>query len=404
MRPGSGKTASTLFALSFLKPRNILIVAPIFVCETVWEQQCDEWEGLEYFRFSLIRGSTKTRAVALQVGNTHLINYELLPWLAKEVNIGSTYDAIVFDELSMMKSVSSKRFKAIRTHIDKLPISIGLTGTPTGNSLLGVWSQIHCVTGTKIPLGKTHSSYKEQYFYRGGFENREWFPLSDAHDRILERIKHVAFSYEPDKEYCPLAFSPMKVSLTPDIAPLYNRLKDEFIVFLEHNTISAMSAGALTSKLRQYESGFLYGENGTEHIHTQKIDATVNLIEGLNGDPLIIFYEFIYERKVLLEHFPDCDKVTFDEWNTGQVPVMLLHPRSAGHGLNLQKGGCNILFYTAPWSLELWQQAIGRLYRTGQERSVTVYHFDGFPVENRVIKSLKSHQALENKTFEGLKL
>jgi SNF2 family DNA or RNA helicase len=365
-------------------------------------QEVDEWEGLDHFVFSLIRGTPKAREKALNWGNTHLINYELLPWLTTKVDLSKTYDAIIFDELSMMKNASSKRFKAVRRHIDKIPICVGLTGTPTGNTLLGVWPQIYCVAGTKNPLGKTYTVYKSDYFYQGGFNNREWLERPDTHQRILNDVRSVAYSFEQTKEYCPLQFSPLNVGLTNELRPMYNELKEEFILFLQDNTVAALNGGALVQKLRQFESGFLYGEAETVTLHSQKIESAIDLVEELNGDPLIIFYEFIHEKELLLKEFSKADQISVDEWNTGKHPVMVLHPRSAGHGLNLQKGGCNLLFYSAPWSLELWQQAIGRVYRTGQNRSVTVYHFQGFPVEDRVVRSLRKHEKIENDTFKGL--
>lgn len=404
MKPGMGKTVCVLYALSRLKPKRTLIVAPIRVCETVWAEEAQNWQGLEHLTFTLLRGSPAQRESLLSANtDIHLINYELLSWLKTKVKLDEHYDAIVFDELSMMKSPGSRRFKSVKKFLDNIPIRIGLTGTPTGNSLLGIWSQVHCISGSKNPLQTAHYRFKEYYFRRGGFNNREFFPWPDTHDRIMKAIDPWAYSFELKKEYCPLEFSKLPVKLTTDIVTDYKTLVDDYILFLDNGgMVTADTAAVLSNKLRQYESGFLYSDNGPVHIHDQKLDATLNLVEGLNGDPLIIFYEFKYELAQLLKHFPNANKISVSDWNTGQYPVMLLHPRSAGHGLNLQKGGANMLFYTAPWSLELWQQSIGRLYRTGQKRSVTVYHFHGFPVENRVVRALKKHEHIEAKTFESL--
>jgi hypothetical protein len=402
-KPGHGKTALTLYALSALTPKRTLIIAPPRVCETVWAQEALNWEELQHLTFTLLRGTPKKRSQKLnRETDFHLINYELLPWLKDNIDIAKTYDAIVFDELSMMKSPGSQRFKAVKKAISKIPICIGLTGTPTGNSLLGVWSQIYCVAGDKNPLGKSHYYFKERYFRRGGFENREYLPWPDTHDRILSDIKDYAFSVPQTAST--VEFSPVKVSLPEALKPAYKELSDAFMLEVENGNVLAPTGGALTNKLRQFESGVIYTDNDPQHLHDEKLEATKILVEGLNGDPLIIFYEYRSELSSLLKVYPKANEISVSDWNTGNHPVILLHPKSAGHGLNLQKGGCNILFYTAPWSLELWLQSIGRVDRTGQTRQVTVYHFEGFPVENRVIRALKNHEKIERKTFEGLEL
>lgn len=404
MKPGMGKTAATLYALERIAPKRTLIVAPIRVCETVWAQEAREWKELQHLTFKLIRGTPVKRIAQLQASTDfHLINYDLLHWLNTVVDISSHYDAIVFDELSMMKSPGSRRFKAIKKHLDKIPIRVGLTGTPTGNSLLGVWSQIHCVAGSRNPLGTSHYWFKKQYFHRGGYMDREYLPHKHTHNNIMGDINGMAYSFELKKEYCPIQFTPIKVEMPENVQPLYRKFAKEYLLYLENGgEIWAPTGGAMVNKLRQFESGSVYSSEGVEHYHTVKRDALIDLVTELNGDPLIIFYEYLFEKEMLFDCFSDSLAVDVEDWNTGNVPVMSLHPKSAGHGLNLQKGGCNVLFYTAPWSLELWQQSIGRVYRTGQKRSVTVYHFEGMPVENRVIKSLKKNEEIELKTFKGL--
>ncbi|MEM9944710.1 MAG: SNF2-related protein [Cyanobacteria bacterium P01_D01_bin.36] len=426
IKPGGGKTVTTLYALKDLAPQRTLIIAPLRVCTTVWAQEAANWEELQSMTFAVIRGTPAKREELLgSKVDCHLINYELLPWLAKTLTIHRYYDAIVFDELSMLKSPTSKRFRAIRGQVHKVPIKIGLTGTPTGNSLLGLWSQVYSVTGAKCPLTTRYTQFKANYFYQGGFEGKEWLPYADtaqkrfpgrnSHKEIMKALEGHVFSFEPSKEYCPIEYVPVSVFVDTKTQKLYQRLRDEFCLELESGAdISAVSAAVLKNKLRQFESGAIYAdvepeqEKTVEFIHAAKLDALNSLIEELDGDPLLIVYEFKHELWRIQKQYPNvCADITpsnIERWNRGEIPLMAIHPLSAGHGLNLQHGGCNMVFMTAPWSLELWQQTVGRIYRSGQKRSVSIYTFKGFEVEGLVYEALKQHKNIESKTFSHLRV
>lgn len=432
MKPGMGKTVTTFYGLSKLEWRRALIVAPKRVCETVWPYECDNWKELKgRYSFTWINGTPIKRTTLLEKNTDfHLITYELLPWLVSEVKLWKHYDVIIFDELSKLKSPSAKRFKAIRHQIIKIPISIGLTGTPTGNSLLGLWTQVYSCLGPSTPLQSNYTAYKQKYFYQGGFEGKEWIPFSDKTQRrfpgrntlqeILEDIQkdpkgQRVHSFELLKEYCPVSWNEIPVSFTAKVLKQYQQLSNDFSLCLNNGTeITAPSAAALKNKLRQFESGAVYlDDEGTginrpyEVFHTAKIDALKDLVDELSGDPLIIVYEFKHELARLQKEFKgiphDLDYDVQQRWNRGELPVIALHPASAGHGLNLQAGGANMAFMSLPWSLELWQQVTGRIYRTGQQRTCNFYTFKGFEVEGQVYGALRAHKEIEASVFKNLR-
>lgn len=408
MRPGSGKTAATLFG--FLDSGfSTLIVAPLAVTRSVWQEEAKDWEDLAHLTFTLIRGTPAQRFKQLQQQTDyHIINYDLLPWLAKAVKLSERYNAIIFDELSMMKSPSSKRFKSIRFQLDKIPSKVGLTGTPMGNSMLGFWSQLHCVAGSDNPLGRTYTNFKPRYFQQGGYMGREWLPYPWTQQQLLADAKPYASSFDLAQEYGGLNYKSIPFKMPLHVEQKYKELVSTFVLKLaQEEKLIAPSIAVMSNKLKQLESGAVYGEDRKIHqFHTAKLDAVEALVNELQGDPLLIFYEFKHELDRLKHRFPNIavgpSPVNMQLWNRGQLPLWALHPKSAGHGLNLQQGGANMLFFTAPWSYELWEQSKGRLYRTGQTRTVYIYTFKGAPVGDRVIKQLQSHQRVDAKTFSDL--
>lgn len=408
LKPGGGKTAAALYAMRHLSFNRCLIVAPVRVCETVWRQESKEWAELTDFSFTWLAGTpTKRLQLINRKTDFHLISYDLLRWLGSNFVISKQYDAIIFDELSMLKSSGSNRFRAIRYHIDRINISIGLTGTPVGNSLLGMWSQMYSCLGSHTPLGKSDIEFKYTYFRKGGFEGREWLPRKDTFDLIMCDLKNYAFSFEIAKEYCPISFNPIQLKLPPKIKNLYDRLAAEFYIEIENRDIFALGSGPLAMKLRQIEGGAIYDSNHEYSIlHNLQLEVIDDLIEELNGDSLIIVYEFKFQLELLKKRYPKLvtkiNSKTQKSWNEGKIKLIAIHPKSCGHGLNLQFGGCNMVFMSVPWSVDLWQQTIGRIFRTGQKRSVSIYHFQGFEIEDDVIRRLKSHIDVELNLFKKL--
>lgn len=409
MKPGSGKTAVALYALHILNPKSTLIVAPPFVCETVWQYEHFQWEGVQNKKVIWLNGNKKSRIKKLsQKADIYLISYDLLKWLNSVMTIHKKWDAIIFDEVDWLQTPSSNRFTSIELSIDEIPISVGLTGTPTGNSLLGMWSQIYSCVGSDIPIGETHQVFKARYFLQGGYKNREWLPTKQTFPRIMNDLQGYAYSFKLEKEYCPLTINPIRLSLPVKVKREYEKLKKEFYLKLENGeSLYVLSKGGLNTKLRQLEAGAIYVNDGLEEFHNIRIEALKVLIGELNGAPLIICYEFRFQLWQLQKVFGDqlistMGQKTIKDWNDGKIKLLAINPKSCGHGLNLQHGGCDMIFMSVPWSLRLWEQTIGRLYRTGQKNSVSIYHFSGFEIEDRVIKNLKALKGIDTETFVEL--
>lgn len=410
MKPGSGKTATTLYALDYLKPKATLIVAPPFVCETVWQYEHLGWEELRNKKAIWLRGDPKSRIKMLsEPCDFHIISYGLLSWLNKVTNVAKRWDALVFDEVCMLQSPGSERFKSIRQYIDHIPISVGLTGTPTGNSMLGMWSQVYACVGSETPLGDTHQVFKQRYFIQGGFKNYNWLPTKNTYDDIMRDLNGYAYSFKLEKEYCPINTSSIRLKLTQNVQREYDKLKKEFYIELHNGDhFHVLNPSGINMKLRQMEAGAVYTDEGIEEFHTLRMEALNSLVNELDGAPLIVCYEFKFQRWQLQQTFGDrvvtnMGQDTINAWNKGRIEILAVNPKSCGHGLNLQHGGCDMLFLSAPWSLRLWEQTIGRIYRTGQKKSVSIYHFSGFEIEDRVIKNLKAHKEIDNRIFEDLK-
>ena len=411
LKPGGGKTASTLTA----GPFPMLIVAPIRVCETVWAQEAAEWEHLHRLQFSLIRGTPCMRLKRLkQKSDVYLINYDLLSWLMGlsseergyldgEDGPLSGLKMLVFDEVSMMKSPGSKRFRAIRRHLANVPRRLGLTGTPTGNSLMNLFGEAFAVASDK-PFGGSYTRFKQSYFFTVDPQGFIWRPKHDAKQRILARLKHWA-AYIRIPPAAQVMENQIHVPLPPKARKAINELTVRLTTEIGGRDILAMNDLALAGKLRQLCSGAVYTDldGDWEELHEAKINALVDLVEELEGAPLLVFYEFQHELERIMDRI-DGVRVLSNEsialWNEGRVPVLALHPQSGAHGLNLQHGGCDMVWTTIPWSWELWTQGIGRLARPGQRERVTVHTLvAGGTIDERVRAALTQHGLTETETL-----
>lgn len=384
LRPGGGKTAATLTALADTQPWPALIVAPIRVCETVWAQEADQWAHLRGLVFERLRGSPAQRIAALKrPAHIYLINYELLPWLAKQVDLG-TFGAIIWDEVSMLKSPGSVRFRAIRQALKKAPkdqIRIGLTGTPQGNSMLNLWGEAFVCDAGRA-LGRSYVAWRARHFHTVDKDNFVWVPNPGADREIRGAVKRSAAYIEP-------ARNPSKgyreVNLNfelPRAARLiYEKLRVDLVAQLASGKdVLSLGKLPLSGKLRQILSGAIYTDPAGEvweDVHGARLEALRDLVEELEGSPLLVAYQFQHERERIAAAFPGTRDVTqkgaIERWNRGEVPLMTLHPLSGGHGLNLQHGGSDLCFFSLPWSLEQYRQTIGRLDRPGQAREVMVH-------------------------------
>lgn len=386
---GLGKTVSTLFALKELLARKevkrILVIAPKKVAESVWTDEIDKWDGLGHLRTSKVMGNEKERRKALaKPADIYLINREQVVWLVALLGNNWNFDMVVIDELSSFKSHKSQRFKSLRLVRKYIHRVVGLTGTPATNGLLDLWSQLFLLDKGKR-LGDNFGKYRDMYFDAGKRDGHVVFNYNlkkgnqllgeDFYKaEIFNRIKDICFSMKTE-DYIdlPERMDTIRyIDLPPAVLQKYNDFEREQVLeFLETGKeVTAVNAAALSNKLLQFANGAVYDTNKDYHVvHDEKIEATKEIVEALDGKPLLIFYTYTSDKDRLKLVFKNMRELKtpqdIKDWNAGLIPIAIAHPASAGHGLNLQFGGQNMLWFGCPWSLELYLQAIKRIHRSG---------------------------------------
>lgn len=419
---GMGKTVSTLTAIDellFLGEANkVLVIAPLRVAEDTWSTEVDKWDHLKHLRVSKVLGTSKQRTMAMNIAaDIYVTNRENVEWLVKEYFDKWPFDMVVIDELSSFKSSKAKRFRALKKVRPYFKRIVGLTGTPAPNSLIDLWPQLYLLDGGKR-LGKTITSYREQYFkagQRNQFVVYNWNLREGAEDAIHEKINDICISMKA-KDYLDLPEridNEISVTLTEDAMKKYKQLEKDLVIELGENDITAANAAVLTNKLLQMSNGAIYSENhDVVEIHEEKLKALLDIIEAANGKPVLIFYSFKHDFDRIVS-FLKSKKINaiglggsddIKKWNNGELPILLIHPASAGHGLNLQYGGNIIVWFGLTWSLELYQQANARLYRQGQKESVIIHHLicKG-TVDEDVMKALGNKEVNQNMLLEAVK-
>ncbi len=383
---GLGKTVITLTALwdlvldSFDIGR-VLVIAPKRVAENVWVHEIEKWEHLTGLTAVRVLGSEQERRTALNTpAFLYIINRENVTWLVK--NRRWDFDMVVIDELSSFKSHQAQRFKAMRKVRPLVSRIVGLTATPAPNSLMDLWSEM-CLLDMGQRLGRYIGGYRERFFVPDK-RNREivysYKPREGAEDKIYELISDICISMKAkDHLQMPeLVTNRVMVSMSPKEREVYDRLRRDMVTELNGEELDAVNAASLSSKLQQMASGAVYGsDHQTVVLHSRKLDALEDLIEAANGKPLLVAYWFHHEHDRLHERF-DCRDINTTEdiaaWCAGEIPIGLIHPASAGHGLNLQAGGSTLVWFSLTWSLELYEQLNDRLWRQGQEHTVVIHH------------------------------
>lgn len=390
---GLGKTIITLSVINELKygrfqVRKVLVIAPKKVAEATWQREAAKWDNVKHLRFSAVLGSQAKRVRALNTpADIYIINRENVVWLVDYYKNDWPFDMVVCDEFSSFKSHSAKRFKAlaaIRGHIDRI---IGLTGTPSPNGLDDLWSQVYLLDQGQR-LGRYYTHFRERYF-EPGKRSREviyqYDPKDGAEAAILEKISDICISMKA-ADYLQLPkiiYDDIPVVLDAKAKKAYTELERKMILELPDDVIDVTSAAALSNKLQQLANGAIYNDEHDWHdIHSCKLDAFMELIERLNGQHALVFYNFQHDRERLQELLAKSKlrvrvfSGAQDEadWNAGKVDILLAHPASTAYGLNLQDGGHHVIWFGLNWSLELYQQANKRLHRQGQEQPVIVHH------------------------------
>lgn len=412
---GLGKTATSLTVASdFLDNffiNRVLIVAPLRVANTVWKQEADKWEHLKHLNIDICTGDTKQREGLLNSNaDIHVINRENVLWLAE--NMKWRWDMVIVDESSSFKSMKSKRFKALKKMTKYIKSMLLLTGTPSPNGLMDLWSQVYLIDNGER-LGRTITNYRQRFFSPTGYMGYGYKPNSDADEKIKSLIKDVCITMSAE-DYLEL---PDRVSLNEYITlpknavKQYEELEKEFLLSLENEIdIEAPSGGALVNKLLQMCNGSIYDENGKAHeIHDGKIQAMKEIIEDNPNENFLVAYNFKSDLIRLQKTFPQAVLLSksgdeLKEWNKGNIKMLLAHPASAGHGLNAQFGGSAVIWFGLNWSLELYQQFNARLHRQGQDKPVRIIHIVAKGcLDERVLSALQDKAKTQNELIQYLK-
>ena len=385
---GLGKSVITLTAIKNLiakgEVKKVLVIAPLRVGKTTWPDEIEKWEHLKGLTYSVAIGTVKERESALRKNaDITIINRENVEWLIAKSGVPFDYDMVVIDELSSFKSYKAKRFKYLLKARPTVERIVGLTGTPSSNGLMDLWAQFRLLDlGER--LGRYITRYREGYFTpdkRNAQVVFSYKPLPGADEKIYDKIGDITISMKA-KDYLKmpdLVMNTVKVKMSDKDGAIYEQLKDDMFIDIREEEIDVANAAALSNKLQQLANGAIYGaDKKVIRIHDGKLDALEDLIESANGKPVLVAYWFKHDLERIKERFPFVREIkTPDDikaWNKGEILVGIIHPASAGHGLNLQQGGSTMIWFGLTWSLELYQQTIARLYRQGQTKTVVVHH------------------------------
>ena len=418
---GLGKTVISLTAINDLmfdsfEVHKILIIAPLRVARFSWGAEIRKWDHLKNLRYSIVVGTEKERRAALQQkADIYIINRENLPWLIE--NSKFDYDMVVVDELSSFKNYQAKRFKALMKVRPSVKRIVGLTGTPSSNGLMDLFAEFKLLDmGHR--LGRFIGQYRTAYFQpdkMNGMVVYSYKPLPDAEEKIYEKISDITISMKAtDHLQMPaLISSCYEVELSAAERQKYEQLKKDLVLPIGYDEITVANAAALSGKLCQLANGAIYDDaNKAVRIHDRKIDALEDIIESMNGRPQLVAscikhdYDRITER--LSELKVPFSKLDTDEsivkWNSSEIPVALIHPASAGHGLNLQSGGSTLVWFGITWSLELYQQTVARLWRQGQKNTVVIQHIiTKNTIDENIMAALDKKEHTQTALIEAVK-
>lgn len=421
---GLGKSVITLTALNDLlfdsfDAHKILVIGPLRVSRYTWPEEIKKWDHLKNLKYAIAIGSEKERITALKTkADIYIINRENVEWLVDKSGVPFDFDTVVIDELSSFKNGRSKRFKSLLKVRPKVKRIIGLTGTPASNGLMDLWAEFR-VLDMGERLGRFITKYRECYFQpdkRNAQVIFSYKPLPFAESEIYDKISDITISMKAiDHLKMPeLISNEYKVYLNDNEKEKYKVMKDDMIIELDDEEITAANAASLSNKLAQLANGAIYTEDKSViEIHNRKLDALEDLIESANGKPLLVAYWFkhdlsrIEERLKLLKiNYSKLDtNESIEKWNKGGLTVGLIHPASAGHGLNLQSGGSTIVWFGLTWSLELYQQTNARLWRQGQtSEAVVIEHIvtEG-TIDTKILKAIEGKDKVQDALIEAVK-
>lgn len=416
---GLGKTVISLTAIadllfdSFLAHR-ILVIAPLRVARDTWPAELKKWSHLKHLTFAVAVGpSAERKAALMSSADITIINRENVQWLIDDSGMPFHFDTVVIDELSSFKNHQSKRFKSLLKVRPKVKRIIGLTGTPSSNGLMDLWAEFRLMDMGQR-LGRFITQYRNKYFIpdkRNGQIIYSYKPLPYAEEAIYKQISDITISMKStDYLQMPeLVSSQYEVQLSEDERERYEQLKAEFVLNISNEEITAANAASLTGKLVQLANGAIYTDSGDiMEFHDRKLDALEDLIEAANEKPVLVAYWFKHDLYRIKKRFTVRElKSSKDikDWNSGKIPVAVIHPASVGHGLNLQSGGSTLIWFGLTWSLELYQQTNARLYRQGQRSdTVIIQHIIAKnTIDEQIIKALKKKDNTQSALINAVK-
>ena len=414
---GLGKTVTTLTAIRDLmydafEVKRVLVIAPLRVARDTWPDELRKWDHLKELTCSVVVGTVAERRRALQQdADIYIVNRENLAWLYENSRLD--FDMVVLDELSSFKNHQSKRFRAMKALRPKVKRIVGLTGTPSGNGLMDLWAEFR-ILDMGERLGRYISQYRNLYFKpdkRNGMVVYSYKPLPGAEEAIYHQISDITVSMKATDylEMPELVSVAKEVRLSETEKKRYDELKKSLVLELPGGEVTSANAASLTMKLSQMANGAIYTDGkDVAAIHDRKLDALDDLVESANGKPVLVAYWFKHDKDRIRERMKARElrgPQDFADWNAGKIPVALIHPASAGHGLNLQQGGSILIWFGLTWSLELYQQTNARLWRQGQaDKTVIIQHIVAKDtIDERILNVLKHKDGTQAALIEAVK-
>ena len=414
---GLGKTVTTLTAIRDLmydafEVKRVLVVAPLRVARDTWPDELRKWNHLKELTCSVVVGTVAERRRALQQdADIYIVNRENLAWLYENSRLD--FDMVVLDELSSFKNHQSKRFRAMKAMRPKVKRIVGLTGTPTGNGLMDLWAEFR-ILDMGERLGRYISQYRNLYFKpdkRNGMVVYSYKPLPGAEEAIYHQISDITMSMKATDylEMPELVSVAKEVRLSETEKKRYDELKKSLVLELPGGEVTSANAASLTLKLSQMANGAIYTDDkNVVNIHDRKLEALEDLVESANGKSVLVAYWFKHDKDRIRERMEARElkePQDFADWNAGKIPVALIHPASAGHGLNLQKGGSILIWFGLTWSLELYQQTNARLWRQGQaDKTVIIQHIVAKDtIDERILNVLKHKDGTQAALIDAVK-
>ena len=416
---GLGKTIITLTAINDLcfdtfEVQKVLVIAPLRVARDTWSAEIEKWEHLKHLKYSVVIGTETERLAALNTpADIYIINRENVVWLVEDSGFPFDFDMVVIDELSSFKSHRSKRFKSLMKVRPVIKRMVGLTGTPSSNGLMDLWAEFKLLDMGKR-LGRFITHYRDEFFRpdkRNGQVIFSYKPKDGAEDEIYRRISDITISMKAAEhlKMPDCVMNTVSVNLSEKEMKMYKALKTDLVLSVGNREIDAVNAGALSNKLSQMANGAVYDENKTYiEIHSRKLDALEDLIEQANGKPVLVAYWFKHDFERIQKRFDVREiKSSKDiaDWNSGKISVAIIHPASAGHGLNLQTGGSTLIWFGLTWSLELYRQTNARLWRQGQKSDVVIIHhiITKGTIDEHIMRALQNKEKTQSDLIDAVK-